>query len=138
MARASEPLEGCAQVVPVIEVEASVTDPSTSTVFSWILPVSNGHSSSILGTWGGGSAFVGTSTVSLPTTTPVSKVTIVAGSHSSLSVTAGGSVTGGVQRADVCAFLFKTCAIAYRLELGTTATNTSSGFGIFHTVQNQK
>ena len=116
------------------EVETENTSPIIHGVVITTVPQTNGSSTSNFGSWGGGSAFAGTSVIIPPTTAPVSTITIVAGNHSALSVTGGGAVTGGVQPASVCAYLFGFCAIGFTANRGQAETVTASAYGINVTV----
>ena len=102
------------------------------------IPQTNGVSTSNSGTWGGGSAFAGTTTILPPTTSPVSTITVKVGNHSPLSVTSGGAVSGGVQTADICSYLFGFCAIGFSTTLGQAGTATAGSYGINVTVVSQQ
>ena len=118
-------------------VETESTTPVVGGVNITTLAQSNGASTSNSGTWGGGAAFAGTQTIT-PTSGPVSKITIKLNNYSALAVTGGGAVSGGVQTGNVCAFLFKFCAIAIPVATGTTTTTTTSTYGIGVTVEAQQ
>ena len=116
------------------EVETLRPDPILGAVVVVTVPQTNGVSTSNFGSWGGGSAFAGTNPIIPPTTAPVSTITIQLGNHSALSVTGGGAVTGGVQPASVCAYLFGFCAIGFTANRGQAETVTASAYGINVTV----
>ena len=120
------------------EVETESTTPVIGGVTITTIAQANGASTANAGSWGGGTAFAGTTTILPPTTSPVSTITIKLGGHGAVSVTSGGAVNGGIQTGDVCAYLFGFCAIAIPVATGTAGTVTAGGYGINLTLTNQK
>ena len=120
------------------EVEFEATTPIVGGVVVITAPQTNGVSTSNFGSWGGGSALARTAVILPPTTSAVSTITIKAGNHGALSVTGGGSVTGGVQTSSICAYLFGFCAIGFSVNEGRAETATAGAYGINVTVVGQK
>ena len=119
------------------EVETESTTPIVGGVVIATIAQTNGSSTLNSGTWGGGSAFAGTTVIPNPTIA-ISTITIKAGNHSALSVTRSGSVMGGVQSNTVCAYLFGFCAISFSTNTGAVGTVTAGAYGIGITVVGQK